>query len=263
VVESLAIPEGILREYPDLLEPLDEHAGAKLARTIRQESGPDLDAQVECTVIGGNPLTEMLRMVKAKQVDLLVVGAGNGFNAGSGLSWRLARKAPCSVLAVPNGAPPRITRILVAIDFSEHAAEAMSTAIGLAVAAGLSDLLSLHLYRVPSGYARLGHTYEEFAEIMRRNAEEAHGRFMAQFDLQGLSVLPKFVLSDDPCDAIWKAIEDERADLAVVGARGRTAAAAVLMGSVTEGLLSRLRVPLLAVKNKGPGMTALDALLAL
>ena len=48
-----------------------------------------------------------------------------------------------------------------------------------------------------------------------------------------------------------------------MGARGRRAGAAVLLGSVTEHLINTTTVPLLAVKKKGSGMSILDALLEL
>jgi nucleotide-binding universal stress UspA family protein len=48
--------------------------------------------------------------------------------------------------------------------------------------------------------------------------------------------------------------------LVAVGARGRTAAAALLLGSVTEQLIRSTEIPLIAVKKKGTGMGLLDAL---
>ncbi|MBT8371187.1 MAG: universal stress protein [Deltaproteobacteria bacterium] len=51
------------------------------------------------------------------------------------------------------------------------------------------------------------------------------------------------------------------ASLLVVGARGRSGdISAILLGSITEGLIRNLNRPLLAVKNKGEGLNILDAL---
>jgi hypothetical protein len=50
--------------------------------------------------------------------------------------------------------------------------------------------------------------------------------------------------------------------LIVIGAKGRSLAALVLLGSVTEKLIETTHVPILAVKKKGSGMGFLEALLA-
>lgn len=48
----------------------------------------------------------------------------------------------------------------------------------------------------------------------------------------------------------------------VIGAKGRSLAASVLLGSVNEKLIETTHVPILAVKKKGSGMGFLEALLA-
>jgi nucleotide-binding universal stress UspA family protein len=53
----------------------------------------------------------------------------------------------------------------------------------------------------------------------------------------------------------WK----HKTDLIVVGSKGKTAAAAVLLGSVTENLIRMTNTPLLAVKRKGETMNLLKA----
>ena len=51
------------------------------------------------------------------------------------------------------------------------------------------------------------------------------------------------------------------AHLIVVGARGRSGdIAAILLGSITEGLIRKLDRPLLAVKEKGEGLNILEAI---
>jgi nucleotide-binding universal stress UspA family protein len=50
--------------------------------------------------------------------------------------------------------------------------------------------------------------------------------------------------------------------LIVIGAKGRSLSALVLLGSVTEKLIETTPAPVLAVKKKGAGMGFLEALLA-
>jgi len=55
--------------------------------------------------------------------------------------------------------------------------------------------------------------------------------------------------------------EERQADLLVIGARGRSAAAAVLPGSLTERLIQSTAILLLVVQKKGAGLSVLKTLL--
>ena len=55
-----------------------------------------------------------------------------------------------------------------------------------------------------------------------------------------------------PASLIAEAAEDVGADLVVVGTRGHTALAGLLLGSVTDRLLRILRCPVLAVPSPEP-----------
>ena len=75
--------------------------------------------------------------------------------------------------------------------------------------------------------------------------------------------MPHFVLEDDIPYAIREAVDEQEADLLVLGSRGRTNSAAVLLGSVTEKMIRTTDVPIVAVKKKGANLSFLDALLQL
>jgi nucleotide-binding universal stress UspA family protein len=178
------------------------------------------------------------------------------------MAEKLARKAPCSVLVVPQDKQVEISKVLVSLDFSENSKDAMDVGIAYASAAGLSEIFCLHAYRVPLGYYKTGKSFEEFSKIMHKNAESQFELFIKDFDLKGLTAKPRFVLNPEPDKAIERAVDSEHFDLLVLGSRGRSTGAAVLLGSVTEKLLWSTNIPLLAVKKKGTGLKVLDALLS-
>jgi nucleotide-binding universal stress UspA family protein len=63
---------------------------------------------------------------------------------------------------------------------------------------------------------------------------------------------------------IFNAAKSSRADLLIMGSRGRSKASAMLMGSVADGLVRINReIPLLVVKNKNENLDFFDALLKL
>ena len=221
------------------------------------------DTQLEYVVAEGSPLIELLRRAKEYDIDLIVMRKRREPTASGTLFEKLARKAPCSVLFVPEGSKAWFTEILVPVDFSENSMDAMEVAVALALAAGLKEIHCLHVYSVPLGYYKTGKSHEEFAEIMKGHAEKNLQEFMKKVDLKGLTATPIFKLEKREHKGIKQVIKEHEIYLLVIGARGRRAGAGVMLGSVTEHLIRTTTIPLLAVKRKGTGMGLLEALLKL
>ena len=261
VTRNLNIPKKILEEYPQLLRPVDEFAVRKMKKTVKNCFDGHPQTKTVYDVVEGSPLEELLRQTTCKDIDLVLIGRKTDATETRRLPMKLARKAPCSVLVIPEGIKPSISNILVPIDFSEHSANAMDVAVAFATAKGISTIQCLHVYQLPVGYYKIGKSEEEFAAIMKKNARESYQKFISGIDLKSISVIPEFVLHKKPAKAIREVVEKEHIDMIVIGARGRSAAAGVLLGSVTEDLIFSTFVPLIAVKKKGTGMKFLQALI--
>ena len=262
VTRSLDIPKDLRTEFPDLVEPVDESVKRKIEKLVIKYfdgyQGSTLGYEIE----EGYPLNEILRLSKQKDIDLIVIGKRGGPMSGT-LAEKITRKAPCSTLIIPVGSVPKLTNILVSVDFSENSIDAMDVAIAFASASEGSTVHCLHVYDVHIGYYKTGKTYEEFGEIMKGYAEKHYQEFINKIDCKGISVRPIFNLEKKIPKAIEKTIAHYQTDLLVMGARGRQAGAGVLLGSVTGELIRTTAIPLVAVKKKGAGMSILEALLKL
>jgi nucleotide-binding universal stress UspA family protein len=254
VARSFDIPEELAREYPDLIQPVDEATERAMRELVSKYFDGNPEAQIEYEVEEGSLLVELLRRAKQLQIDLIIMRKRRKPTTSGTLLEKIARKAPCSVL---------FTNILVPIDFSENSADAMDVALAFASASGIKKIYCVHVYEVPIGYYKTGKSYEHFAKIMKGHAERQYRDFMDKIDLKGVSVIPAFELAKQERKGIEAAVREHQADLLIMGARGRKAGAGVLLGSVTEDLIRASNVPLLAAKKKGTGMRILDALLKL
>lgn len=264
VASRVDVPEDLLKEYPDLFQPVDEYARAEMEELVHKYFHGHPDTRISYEVVEGSPLIEFLRKAKKEDIDLIVMRKRREPTAKGTLFEKLARKAPCSVLFVPEGSKAWFTNILVPVDFSDNSFDAMETAVAIGLAAtGINEINCLHVYSVPMGYYKTGKSYEQFAEIMKGHAEKHYVDFINKVDLKGLTVVPIFKLEKKEYRGIEEVIEERGISLVVIGARGRKAGAGVLLGSVTEHLIEATTIPLIAVKKKGTGMSLLDALLKL
>jgi nucleotide-binding universal stress UspA family protein len=264
VASRVDIPEELLEQYPDLFQPVDEYAKHEMEALVKKYFDGDPETQINYEVVEGSPLIEFLRRAKEDDIDLIVMRKRREPTASGSLFEKVARKAPCSVLFVPEGTKAWYANILVPIDFSENSVDALDTAIAIASASsGIQEIHCLHVYSVPLGYYKTGKSYEEFAEIMKGHAEKKYQEFMKNIDLKGFTATPIFKLEKKEYKGIEEVIKEHEISLLVIGARGRKAGAGVLLGSVTEHLINTTTIPLLAVKKKGTGLGLLDALLKL
>lgn len=253
IAETLDLPNELFHEagrrsliasYRELLE---QRVGAQ----FKASEGTSIEFQVS----EGGPLVEMLHSAKKNDIDLVIVGYRHKAEGGSKLPERLARKAPCSVLVVPEGTEPTMAKVLVATDFSDHSADALNAAIAFGSSRGIDELICLHIYAVPPEHYKIGKTFDEFDAIMRSHAAENYEQFIAGIDLKGLAVRPIFAHKKKPGYGILEIAKQEHADLVVIGAQGRTTSAVMLLGSVAQRVITHTETPVLAVKKKGAEST--------
>jgi nucleotide-binding universal stress UspA family protein len=261
VPKTVEIPEEICCEYPELLEPLDEAEEHLMEQLVREHFEGNPGIEIAYQVREGTEVVEVLRWARTKNIDLVIVGTERSTGHRGTVPEKLARKAHCSVLVIPEGAPAKIEKILVPVDFSEHTADAVDVAIAFATAAGMRKVQCLHTYHVPPGFHKTGKTHEEFAKIMLGHAEKKYHEIMSNMDTKGVEVDPIYVLDKKPIVALQEAVKELKPDLVIMAAKGRSPTAAIFLGSVTEQGIHTLDIPLIAVKRKGEGLGFLDALL--
>jgi nucleotide-binding universal stress UspA family protein len=256
------MPPAWREKHPELAEIPEDVAVRQMRETVTAhfEGHAGTDLHYEST--DGSPVVELLQRTRRHDIDLVVVGKAVDKRDAGSVPEKLARKAPCSIMVVRQNSAPKITRILLPLDFSEPSAGALEVAAAFARVVGNAPILPLHAYHVPVGFASVGRTYDQFADIMREHAEEQYREFLARANLEGLELHPAFVPDELPSNAIDKAVQSRGADLVIMGARGRSDAAAILLGSATERVVRRAKVPVLVVRRKGEGMGVLDALLS-
>ena len=169
------------------------------------------------------------------------------------------------MILVPEEPRPDLNQIMVSIDFSAHSLKAFELGIALQKNSG-AKLLSNHVYKVPTGYHSAGKSYEEFAEIMLENTKKECQRFFGKMDMEGVDFDHTYMLDDDtkPADKIYASAKEADVDMIILGSKGRSAAAAFLLGSVAEALLVENEdIPLFIVKKTGENQSFIKTLINL
>ena len=264
VMKSLEIPDDILEKYPNLVAPMDEATKKEIQFTIDKEAGTLLKADYEINVTDGNSAEKILKWAKVKEVDLIVLGKKSGLEGEGIVSGKVVKLAPCSVVMVPEVLPNNLQKIVVPIDYSKTSRLAFEFSLYMASNIESLGLTCLNIYEVPTGYHACGKTFDEFAEIMKQNAENSFNEFVSQYEAKGTKINAKYELDENGNIAkkIYQFAVKEKASVIVVGSKGRTQAAAILLGSIAEKLIKlNAQIPLIVVKERRHNMDFLEALL--
>lgn len=207
-------------------------------------------ASVSCHVLNGARVDRLLEFAAEQSTDLVIVGHRRSRTGRRSMARRLAMKAPCSLLLVPEGVPPRLERILAAVDFSTASALALNVATALARHKGIGQCEAIHVF------------FEEVpAPGDEKRRQREYAEFTAPLDLNGVDVRPVFSEGAAVSATIQRIAAAGQADLIVMGTRGRSPAAAVLLGSESEQTLMESPIPVLVVKHRGERVGLLEILL--
>lgn len=254
---SWELPEAINEKYGNVIAPLDETLELEMAEIVNSNFNAPEGCTIELEALPGNTTDEVLKYSKMKVADLLLLGRKDKLT-GSGLNSRkIAKGCGASVIFVPENPPMELKKVLISIDYSEHAKMAFEIGIDIQKKSG-AKLLSNNVYRVPVGYHKSGKSYEEFSEIMLENTKAECDRFFKSMDLEGVDYDPH------PADKIYRTGAEEGVDLIVLGSKGRSSGAAFLIGSVAEKLVMEDNdIPIFLIKKGRENMSLLEALFRL
>jgi len=265
IIRNLSIPKDVLSEFPNLIDNMVEERKSQMKQVVKENLDPDLNISTAFIVREGQLSKKILKLASEKSADLILVGKKTSINGSGVITQRLARRASCSLLIVPENSLPKIKKILVPSDFSDYSKDALEEAIEITEKNdGKSEIICQNVFSVPSGYHFTGKSYEEFSEIMLMHAEVNYKKFIRKIDTKGHKIIPLYTRDedDDPVVDIINKAQEIEANIIIIGAKGRTAATALFIGSLAERLIQiNNKVPLLVTRPKGKNAGIIEYIL--
>ncbi len=223
------------------------------------ERGRDLLGEwrtpVSQVIRSGHPVQVIAGLVEELQADLLVLGPQGvgGWSAAllGSVAGSLLGMAPCPVLVArrPVSAP---ARVVLAVDGSRHAEAAtrVLTAFPLAARASIDVVCVVGPASTPP--RDLPAEFSELDAVVERLAGETAERAARALAAAGIEASPT-VRRGDPRREIVDAARAARADLVVLGRRGRTGLRGRLAGSVSQQVAGSAPCSVLVVPTPPSG----------
>jgi len=264
VVKTLQVPEWVDKEYRKLNVPLDEKVEQLMADSIKN-AFVNSKCAFHLDVREGDPVQQIIKWAKLKETDLIILGKKDR-GVGKGLTARnIVNLSPCSVLFVTPNSKIKPESILLPTDFSIASKHAYQKAVMIAEHVD-ATVTCLHTYEVPTGYYRIGKTYDEFADIMLENAKQKCEEFLKVEGIKNTRISVDYLLDKQgkPDQLINDYANDNNFGLIVLGSKGRTALSEVLLGSIAAKVVEMENsIPILIVKEEMDNLSLVDAILKL
>jgi len=258
LVHALEVPLPIFEPYavavpPSFLTDARRSAEEKLARALAQVKESGLDGSSH---LGDVPAPHAIaERARALGAELVVVGThghtGLKHVVLGSVAEGTVKEAPCSVLVVKGDGAPALPpkSVVVGIDFSPHAGEALEAATDLAREFGAA----LHLVhaldvRIPFVTPYEVAVPDAFLESARQAALDRLSGLVEEKRQAGLDARAHLA-SAPPASALSEVAAQIHADLVVTGSRGLTGLKHVILGSVAERTLRYAPCSVLVVKH--------------
>jgi nucleotide-binding universal stress UspA family protein len=231
---------------------LERHARSEYrAQLARVKEGAERAAEIE--IVFDDPVSAIVRCAEAGKADLIVVGSRGSTGlrrmALGSVAESVVRHAPAPVLVARPS--PASGVVLVASDLSESSRAAIVAADAEAKRRG-AKLTLLHCMEfapemMAMGFAPLVPAAPDDPRsrvALTRRAEEGMRSLLAGLGVTGQGVVDP----GSPRGAVPEAAERLKAELVVVGARGRGRLARLLLGSVAQSVVRHAHCSVLVVR---------------
>ena len=141
--------------------------------------------------------------------------------------------------------------ILVPVDGSTTAQLAVEKAIGLAKAFGsrVSTVFVIDPYPFTGVGTDFAYGQAEYLSAATAEANAAIKATKTKFEAAGIQVETAVIEAHAPWRGVVQAAESAQADLIVMGSHGRSGLEKLVLGSVTQAVLSHTHLPVLVVRD--------------
>jgi nucleotide-binding universal stress UspA family protein len=213
---------------------------------------------VDRLVLRGRAASAIVNEAREFNADLIVVGNRGHSRLQTMLlgsvSAEVVAHAPCPVLVARDAT---VSRILLAVDGSTHAEHATRVLLDWPIFAGrLVTVLMVAEVALPWGTGMSAGVYDQVLESYTEEVDEARSQSKAIAEATAARLTEAGyeangeVREGDPSEEIVAAAAAAGTDLIVMGTRGHTGLARLVMGSIARNVLTHAPCSVLIVREK-------------
>lgn len=249
-IKTYDLPDDWEDILPDDFSSLEE----LIEQDIREKVSAHLGDRSYDVVVTRSDYTAhaIATLANERWIDTIILGKKVEYQGKGIQAHKMLQLAKCNLLFVTESAVARLARVLVPVDFSRHSRLSIEYAARLARRTA-AQYRCLHVFQLPQRYFPYIQQDQVAIGKMRDHAQRAYQKFTKS--------LPPGMTESLVCDfepahgrSITQAViqhgRQHKADLVVIGVKGRNPIPTLIVGGVTTRMIaSELKVPLLILRG--------------
>jgi nucleotide-binding universal stress UspA family protein len=206
---------------------------------------PSEDRKVEYMIKEGNPLEELIFRASLNEADLVLIGQDSEQVHHNILARNFLRKVKSDALVLPDLVKTQLGHILVPIDFSIHSLKALKRAVSINKSLkSKARIICINVYELPNlAFYDVEKTQQELKKIIEKDRHLAINHFLQKQvpDIKDRKYIRSVIVQKEAFDIgaqIHDFANENAIDMIIMGGKGHSKMDFLMMGSVTERVLS-------------------------
>ncbi|UCS94238.1 universal stress protein [Echinicola marina] len=248
LMELEELPDDISALIPKLGKSLDQIIESELIESTQEHFHIENGPQINCHIHSNPDVEDFSDYIDRQDYSLIIYGKKTSYIGSGILSAKLVRLSHCNTLFVPEIGQPIFENVTIAIDFSTYSDKIIP------IAKKFQEIAHSNIH--PVSILKIGRQYfpyiKNYQQISADMEAEALSKYKKLQKKHGFSTALSIIKDNEQNigKLIYNFAVQTSSSLIIVGNKGRNDEGDLLIGSVTEQLISHEKnLPVLIVKK--------------
>ncbi|MEF8984560.1 MAG: universal stress protein [Bacteroidales bacterium] len=249
-IQAYDLPDKSSKKFPDLESDLSTKIKSEINSVVSSHFKRNINTDVITRIENEDAANVIIDFTRKEEVDLALIGQKYGEDRSGHYGHKIAAEALTDLMFIPEDPELSLNKILCAVDLSKVSEKAFRRCLDISRAAD-APIICHYLYDTHKSYFPA--TTIRTKGVMEKKIRKRFRKFLKKFDLTPDDVELQLRVNEEfksQAEKLYDEAEDQKVDLLVVGAKGKTSVVTSLLGNVTERLRRmEKQMPVMIMKN--------------
>ena len=249
-IQAYDLPDKSSKKFPDLESDLSTKIKSEINSVVSSHFKRNINTDVITRIENEDAANVIIDFTRKEEVDLALIGQKYGEDRSGHYGHKIAAEALTDLMFVPEDPELSLNKILCAVDLSKVSEKAFRRCLDISRAVD-APIICHYLYGTHKSYFPA--TTIRTKGVMEKKIRKRFRKFLKKFDLSPDDVELRLRVNEEfksQAEKLYDEAEEQKVDLLVVGAKGKTSVVTSLLGNVTERLRRmEKQMPVMIMKN--------------
>lgn len=249
-IQAYDLPDKSSKKFPDLESDLSTKIKSEVNSVVSSHFKRNINTDVITRIENEDAANVIIDFTRKEEVDLALIGQKYGEDRSGHYGHKIAAEALTDLMFIPEEPDLSLDKILCAVDFSRVSEKAFRRCLDISKTVN-AKLICHYLYDTHKSYFPA--TTFKTKGMLEKRIQKRFRKFLAKFDMSPDDVELKVRVNEEfksQAEKLYEEAEEQKVDLLVIGAKGKTSVVTSLLGNVTEGLRRmEKQMPVMIMKN--------------